>query len=161
MVLSDMKKLGHQCCLFIVINLATCFASASGKLVQTPPSLPLPLPLSNLLCLHKQALPENQTTQGQVKFCYKLAGKATGGCLALIQCVQQFCLILKVNRHVCLWLERDDADGWIGPCHILVGCVLDVGFLGGSAKAHTLSSLTFKMVSNQHFFFFFFSPQSM
>lgn len=31
MVLSDMKKLGHQCCLFIVINMATCFASAAGR----------------------------------------------------------------------------------------------------------------------------------
>lgn len=37
MVLSDMKKLGHQCCLFIVINTATCFASAAGKLLAPRP----------------------------------------------------------------------------------------------------------------------------
>ena len=34
MVLSDMKKLGHQCCLFVVTNPATCFASAAGKLAE-------------------------------------------------------------------------------------------------------------------------------
>lgn len=64
MVLSDMKKLGHQCCLFIVINLATCFASAAGKLVWTPSHCRLPSPTCYIFI--KQALTENQTIQGQI-----------------------------------------------------------------------------------------------
>lgn len=86
MVLSDMKKLGHQCCLFIVINLATCFASAVGKLVQTPPRRRLRSPTCYIFI--KQALTGTQTIQGQVKFRYKLAAEANGSSLALLQRVQ-------------------------------------------------------------------------
>lgn len=81
MVLFDMKKLGHQCCLFIVTNLATCFASAVGELAWTPSRC---LPSLTCYIFMRRASTENQAMSGQVYRRYKLARKASGGCLALL-----------------------------------------------------------------------------
>lgn len=60
------------------------------------------------------------------------------------------------SAQACLfsWPELYDADGPTGPCHTLLGCVLDVSFSGVAVpKAGTPSGRAFKIVSEWPFDF--------
>lgn len=133
MVLSDMKKLGHRCCLLVVINLATCFACASGSFVCTPTPHPhsrchFPSPACYISI--KQTLTGNRGTPGRVAFWYKLAGKGAQRWLwgAIPESWEVLPHIRSAQACLFLWPKLYDADGPTGPFHTLLGCVLDVRF---------------------------------
>lgn len=159
MVLSDMKKLGHRCCLLVVINLATCFACASGSFVCTRPPLTSPLSHPHSRCHFpspacyisiKQALTGNRGTPGiLVQISWK--GRAA---VAVRRQTREFRSFRSAQARLFLWPELYHADGPTGPCHTLLGCVLDVRFRGLQCqKGRTPSGRSFKTVSEWPFDF--------
>lgn len=115
MVLSDMKKLGHQCCLFIVINTATCFASAEVN-------SSLLFPSSTFM---ERGLTGRCHHAGTPVFTLKLAWKAettANSCSFSIMMVMSACRVLTLSGRPHQSLRRMMSHFNKGPNHLFTYC---------------------------------------